>query len=72
VTVAAVIVPREGKPVFLLSKMRRDILAVSDSWLRDGDVRIHRDGERAQRAAHRRRTPLRRRQSLERGRRLHP
>jgi Xaa-Pro aminopeptidase len=43
---SALVVPREGNPVFLLSKMHRDILAVSGSWLRDGDVRIHRDGDK--------------------------
>jgi Xaa-Pro aminopeptidase len=43
---SALVIAQQGDPVLLLSKMHRDILAVSGSWLRDGDIRVHRDGDR--------------------------
>jgi len=42
---SALIVPLEGEPIFIMSKMHNDILQCSDSWLKDGDVRIHFDGD---------------------------
>ncbi len=45
VWLSALIVPMEGELTFLISKMHADILKFSDSWLKDGDIRTHRDGD---------------------------
>jgi len=42
---SALIVPVEGEPTFILSKMHYDILKCSDSWLKGGDVRTYMDGD---------------------------
>jgi Xaa-Pro aminopeptidase len=42
---SALIVPLEGEPTFIISVMHADILAYSGSWLKDGDIRTHMDGD---------------------------
>jgi Xaa-Pro aminopeptidase len=42
---SALIIPVEGEPTFVISKMHADILKYSDSWLKDGDIRTHMDGD---------------------------
>jgi len=42
---SALIVPLEGEPTFVMSKMHADILKYTKSWLKDGDVRTHMDGD---------------------------
>lgn len=42
---SALIVPVEGEPTFIISKMHADILRCSNSWLKDGDIRTYLDGE---------------------------
>jgi len=42
---SALIVPLEGEPIFVMSKMHNDIFQCTDSWLKDGDVRTHLDGD---------------------------
>src|SRR5690606_35896913 len=42
---SALIVPVEGDPTFIISQMHADILRCSNSWLKDGDIRTHLDGD---------------------------
>ncbi len=42
---SALIIPLEGEPTFVISKMHADILACSSSWLKNGDIRTHMDGD---------------------------
>ena len=42
---SALVIPAEGAPALLMSKMHHDIFLMTDSWLKDGDVRVHRDGD---------------------------
>ncbi len=42
---SALVIPTEGEPAFMMSKMHHDIFQMSGSWLKHGDVRVHRDGD---------------------------
>jgi Xaa-Pro aminopeptidase len=42
---SALIIPLEGEPTFVISKMHADILKYSGSWLKDGEIRTHMDGD---------------------------
>lgn len=42
---SALILPASGDPTFLMSSMHNDIFQCTDSWLKDGDVRTHLDGD---------------------------
>ncbi len=45
VWLSALVIPADGAPGLLMSRMHYDILQRSDSWLKHSDVRVHRDGE---------------------------
>jgi Xaa-Pro aminopeptidase len=45
VWLSALIVPLHGEPTFVLSVMHADILKYSKSWLKNGDIRTHMDGD---------------------------
>lgn len=42
---SALIIPVEGTPAFVISKMHNDILRYSDSWLKESTVHTYMDGE---------------------------